>query len=136
MLSKKKLILLIIPFLLFFASLTAQLILRSNTTAKIESVSFLSILDEDPLDPEVQTTSANLFYPKDYDPAEQYPVVIIVHGFEVTKTTDLRLPTELATWTPTPSTCCRGQRTGGSGSPTTPSSPPTPEKWPDYAGYR
>ncbi len=96
MLSKKKLILLIIPFLLFFASLTAQLILRSNTTSKIESISFISILDEDPLDPDVQTTSANLFYPKDYDLAKQYPVVIIVHGFEVTKTTDLRLPTELA----------------------------------------
>ncbi len=93
MLSKKKFIFLIIPFILFLGSLTAQLILFFNTTSRVQPVSFPSILDES--QSTVGITSGNLFYPKNYDPNQKYPVVIIVHGFEVTKTTDLRLVTEL-----------------------------------------
>jgi len=97
MLPKKKLIVLIIPFLLFIGSLTAQLILRSHITSKIEPVTFPSTLDDsNPLNPIVEITSGDLFYPRDYNPANTYPIVIIVHGFQVTKTTDLRLATELA----------------------------------------
>ncbi len=93
MLSRKKFTLLILPFLFFAGSLTAQLILFFNTTSRIEQVSFPSTLDEN--GPVVEITSGNLFYPRNYVPGEKYPVVIIVHGFEVTKTTDLRLATEL-----------------------------------------
>ncbi len=93
MLSKKKILLLILPFILFIGSLTVQLIVFFNTTSRVEPVSFPSVLDES--QSTVGFTSGNLFYPKNYDPSQKYPVVIIVHGFEVTKTTDLRLATEL-----------------------------------------
>ncbi|MHA1265915.1 MAG: alpha/beta hydrolase family protein [Candidatus Helarchaeota archaeon] len=94
MLSKKKVILLILPFCLFIGSLTAELILFFNTTSRVEAIQFPSLLDES--QNVVEITSGNLFYPRNYDPTHQYPVVVIVHGFEVTKTTDLRLATELA----------------------------------------
>lgn len=92
-LSKKKLVLLCFPFLLFLGSLTAQLVLFYNTTARVEPITFSSVLSESPS--VVAITSGNIFYPRDYVPGHKYPVVIIIHGFEVTKTTDLRLATEL-----------------------------------------
>ncbi|MDD1777213.1 MAG: alpha/beta hydrolase [Candidatus Helarchaeota archaeon] len=94
MLSKKKLVLLCLPFLLFLGSLTAQLVLFFNITSRVESITFPSVLSESPS--VVAITSGNIFYPRDYIPGQKYPVVIIAHGFEVTKTTDLRLATELA----------------------------------------
>lgn len=95
MLSKKKLILLMLPILLFIGSLTAQLILFFNTTSRVEPVSFASVLNDTPGQEIVGTTSGNLFYPKNYVSGQKYPVIIVIHGFQVTKTTDLRLVTEL-----------------------------------------
>jgi len=79
--------------MLFVGSLTAQLALFFNTTARVEPITFPSVLSENPV--AVAITSGNIFYPCHYIPGQKYPVVIIVHGFEVTKTTDLRLVTEL-----------------------------------------
>ena len=93
MLSKKKMFLLCLPFLLFFGSLIAQLALFFNTASRVEPITFPSVLSENPS--VVAITSGNIFYPRNYVPGQKYPVVIIIHGFEVTKTTDLRLVTEL-----------------------------------------
>ena len=95
MLSKLKKILLLTPFLILIISSIFGFIFLSNTTTKIESITFPSELP-DIAPGDVSITSANLYYPANYIPGNKYPVVIIFHGFQVTKETDVRLALELS----------------------------------------
>ncbi|MHA1752827.1 MAG: alpha/beta hydrolase family protein [Candidatus Helarchaeota archaeon] len=93
-LSLIKKILLLIPFLILIMSSIIGYFFLVNTTAKIEAISFPSELP-DIAPGKVTITSGRLFYPHNYVPGKTYPVVVYVHGFQVTKETDLRLIFEL-----------------------------------------
>jgi fermentation-respiration switch protein FrsA (DUF1100 family) len=93
-LSLLKKILLIIPFLILLISIITGYVFLTDATSKIESITFPSELPD--LAPgDVTITSGKLYYPANYVPGKLYPVVIYVHGFQVTKETDLRLIFEL-----------------------------------------
>ena len=94
--SKKKLIFLLMPFILLTVTSIINVGIFYYSTPRVETVKFPSILDINNLTkPEVVMTNGHLFYPKGYLPTRTYPVVIVVHGFEVSSSTDMRLPLEL-----------------------------------------
>ncbi len=94
--SKKKLVLILLPFILLTITSVANAGIFFYSTPKSEIVRFPTTLDlGNATQPDVVITNGHLFYPKGYTPTQTYPVVIIVHGFEVDSTTDLRMPIEL-----------------------------------------
>ena len=93
---KKMIILIIIPFLLLFISSVINLGMFFYSTSGVEQVKFESTLAiTNSTQTPVVTTNGHLFYPKHYNPLQKYPVVIIVHGFQVDSSTDLRMVLEL-----------------------------------------
>ncbi|MHA1269109.1 MAG: alpha/beta hydrolase family protein [Candidatus Helarchaeota archaeon] len=93
-LSNLKKGLLALPFLILIISSIIGAIFLFGSTSKIEAVTFPSELP-DIAPGEVTITSGRIFYPANYIIGKQYPVVVYVHGFQVTKETDLRLIFEL-----------------------------------------
>ncbi|MHA1143668.1 MAG: alpha/beta hydrolase family protein [Candidatus Helarchaeota archaeon] len=94
--SKKKIILISLPFLLLIVSSAVNLGFFFYSTSGTELVRFPSTLDiSNSTQPPVVMTNGHLFYPKLYNPLQKYPVVIIVHGFQVDSSTDLRMVLEL-----------------------------------------
>ncbi|MBD3228437.1 MAG: prolyl oligopeptidase family serine peptidase [Candidatus Lokiarchaeota archaeon] len=89
-----KKILLVIPFIILIISSITGFIFHINATSKVESIRFPSNLP-DLAEDDVTITSGRLFYPVNFKQGNKYPAVIYVHGFQVTKETDLRLIFEL-----------------------------------------
>ena len=93
-LSGVKKLLISIPFIILLISSIFGFYFLSYSTSKVETIYFPSVLPD--LAPnDVTITSGRIFYPSNYVNGRQYPVVIYVHGFQVTKETDLRLILEL-----------------------------------------
>lgn len=95
--SKKKLILVLIPLILLIISSASSFIIFTNSCPKTETVRFPALLGIDnSTNPVSVTVNGHLFYPKNfYTTAGPHPVVVVVHGFQVDASTDLRLVLEL-----------------------------------------